>query len=88
MKSKKENILEKAKIEISNIIKDLNSTTACFTGHRSQKLPWRFNEDAERCVAMKSTLRLEIEKAIHRGYKTFSLRHGARLRYDMCGDGH
>lgn len=36
--------------------------TVCFTGHRSQKLPWRFNEEDERCKDMKVTLRLEIEK--------------------------
>ena len=61
MQKRKVIALEDVKNEISNIIKDLNSTTACFTGHRSQKLPWRFNEDDERCVAMKSTLRFEIE---------------------------
>lgn len=47
------------------------NTTACFTGHRSQKLPWRFDEQNERCIKMKETLRFEIEKAIKRGYKTF-----------------
>lgn len=48
--------LEEAKMEIGKIIKDLNSSTACFTGHRSQKLPWRFNEEDVRCQAMKATL--------------------------------
>ena len=56
-------------------------TTACFTGHRSQKLPWGFNEDDERCKAMKNTLRFEIEKAIQRGYKTFLC--GMALGFDM-----
>lgn len=47
--------LELAKLEIGKIIKDLNSSTACFTGHRSQKLPWRFNEKM-----MKDALLCEI----------------------------
>ena len=55
--------------------------TACFTGHRSQKLPWRFNEDDERCKVMKVALRSEIEKAIQRGYRTFLC--GMALGFDM-----
>ena len=55
--------------------------TVCFTGHRSQKLPWRFNEDDERCKVMKATLRSEIEKAIQRGYRTFLC--GMALGFDM-----
>ena len=73
--------LEEAKMEIGKIIKDLNSSTACFTGHRSQKLPWRFNEEDKRCLAMKATLAIEIEKAIQRGYKTFL--SGMALGFDM-----
>ena len=53
----------------------------CFTGHRSQKLPWRFNEEDERCLTMKVTLRFEIEKAIKRGYRTFYC--GMALGFDM-----
>lgn len=73
--------LEEAKMEIDKIIKDLNSSTACFTGHRSQKLPWRFNEEDERCQAMKATLATEIEKAIQKGYRTFL--SGMALGFDM-----
>ncbi len=58
-----------------------NNFTACFTGHRSQKLPWRFNEEDERCKSMKITLQSEIEKAIQRGYKTFLC--GMALGFDM-----
>lgn len=57
------------------------STTVCFTGHRSQKLSWRFNEEDERCKAMKVTLRSEIVKAIQRGYRTFLC--GMALGFDM-----
>ena len=53
----------------------------CFTGHRSQKLPWRFNEEDVRCLTMKVTLRSEIEKAIQRGYRTFYC--GMALGFDM-----
>lgn len=59
--------------------------TVCFTGHRSQKLPWRFNELDERCLAMKRTLRVEIEKAIQRDYKTFLC--GMALGFDtICAE--
>lgn len=59
--------------------------TVCFTGHRSQKLPWRFNELDERCLVMKQTLRIEIEKAIQRGYKTFLC--GMALGFDtICAE--
>lgn len=53
----------------------------CFTGHRSQKLPWRFNEADERCKAMKKTLRAELEFAIQRGFRTFFC--GMALGFDM-----
>lgn len=81
MKNAKVIALEEAKSEISAIINDLNSTTACFTGHRSQKLPWKFNEDDERCIAMKAILRQEIEKAILKGYRTFI--SGMAIGFDM-----
>lgn len=58
-----------------------SKTTACFTGHRSQKLPWRFNEEDERCPVMRATLVVEIEKAIRNGYKTFLC--GMALGFDM-----
>ena len=44
------------------VFKDLKSQTCCFTGHRSQKLPWGENETDERCEEMKKTLRGEIIK--------------------------
>lgn len=75
------NVLEDAKREIGDIIQSLNSTTACFTGHRSQKLPWLFNEEDERCKIMIATLRSEIERAISSGYKTFLC--GMSIGFDM-----
>lgn len=85
MLDKMKNSLEEAKREIGEIINNLNSTTACFTGHRSQKLPWGFNENDARCLTMKAALRLEIIKAIDRGYKTFI--SGMAIGFDMiCAD--
>lgn len=63
--------VKNAKFEIGKIIQNMNSTTCCFTGHRVQKLPWRSDEKSKACIALKATLRSEIEKAIQRGYKTF-----------------
>lgn len=81
MQNDKDNVLERAKEEISRIVQTLNAETACFTGHRSQKLPWRFNEEDERCKLMKRSLRAEIEKAFQRGYKIFLC--GMALGFDM-----
>lgn len=75
------NVIEEAKREIGNVIQSLNSTTACFTGHRSQKLPWLSNEEDERYKVMIATLSTEIEKAINNGYKTFLC--GMSLGFDM-----
>lgn len=63
------------------MLKLIKSKTVCFTGHRSQKLPWRFNEEDARCQAMKVTLRSEIEKAIESGCNTFLC--GMALGFDM-----
>lgn len=61
------------------------SQTVCFTGHRSQKLPWRFNEEDDRCMAMKETLRQEIIGAVEKGYKTFLC--GMALGFDtICAE--
>lgn len=76
-----ENLLDRIKREVGEALNDFRSNTACFTGHRSQKLPWRFNEEDTRCLAMKATLVAEIEKAIQRGYKTFLC--GMALGFDM-----
>lgn len=38
--------------------------TCCFTGHRPQSLPFRFNEQDERCTRLKQLLQEEIERQI------------------------
>lgn len=40
------------------------SKACCFTGHRPQNLPFRFNEQDARCISLKQTLRREIERQI------------------------
>lgn len=45
--------------------------TVAFTGKRPQSLPWRFNEQDQRCIRLKQTLRGEIEKCIKEGYTIF-----------------
>lgn len=34
------------------INKNLNNVTCCFSGHRAQSLPWKFNEASPRCQIM------------------------------------
>lgn len=75
------NLINDAKDEIKKIIRNLNSQTACFSGHRSQNLPWRFNDEDERCLAVKNTLRLEILKAIQKNYRIFLC--GMAIGFDM-----
>ncbi len=57
--------------ECEKIFENYMELTLCFTGHRPQKLPWGKNEQDERCLKMKEELRIEIIKAIHRGYIYF-----------------
>ena len=45
---------------------------ACaFTGHRPQKLPWRSDESAPGCVALKETLAAQITALVADGYTEF-----------------
>lgn len=45
---------------------------ACaFTGHRPQKLPWRFDETAPGYVALKETLAAQVAMLIENGYTEF-----------------
>lgn len=69
--------------ELKSIEKKLNeqNLTACFTGHRPQKLPWGFNENDERFIDMRNRTKVEIENAIKKGYHTFLC--GMALGFDM-----
>ena len=48
--------------------------TCCFTGHRPEKLPWRYDEGDSRCLALKEQLTAALEDAYERG-----------MRHFMCG---
>ena len=81
MQSQKKLIFENFKNNIITAIKDLNATNACFTGHRSQNLPWGFNENDNRCLKVKKILRTEIIEAIKHGYTTFF--SGMAIGFDL-----
>ena len=69
-------------VKEQDVLSSLNKpATACFTGYRVQKLPWRNNESDKRCIEMKRVLRAEIIKAVERGYKTFLC--GMALGFDI-----
>ncbi len=55
--------------------------SCCFTGHRCAKLPWKYNEEDERCIKMKEQAKKEIENAIINGYKHFYT--GMALGFDI-----
>lgn len=71
----------KKHINSKNTIEDLKQVTLCFTGHRSQKLPWRFNEQDTHCVEMINITKEKIEQSIIEGYKYFI--SGMALGFDM-----
>ncbi len=59
----------------------MNANICCFTGHQSQKLPWKFNEEDNRYKQTRKKVKAEIEKAIERGYNYFI--SGMALGFDM-----
>ena len=49
----------------------MNITTCAFTGHRPHKFPWKFRELDPRCIALKETLREQVELLIASGVTDF-----------------
>ena len=49
----------------------MRETTCCFSGHRSNKLPWRNLESDPRCVQLKKWIREQIRAACCDGYRRF-----------------
>lgn len=45
--------------------------SCCFTGHRPAKLPWRYNENDARCLALKRRMRDAVELAYEQGFRHF-----------------
>lgn len=50
---------------------DERRITCCFTGHRPEKLPWRDDEDAPACLALKARIARALEELYRRGYRHF-----------------
>lgn len=49
----------------------LPEKTCAFTGHRPEKLPWGYNEEDERCLALKERLWKAVQDVYDRGYRHF-----------------
>ena len=45
--------------------------SCCFTGHRPEKLPWRYNETDRRCLSLKRRIADAAEAAYEEGYRHF-----------------
>lgn len=58
------------------------SKACCFTGHRPQKLPFRYNEQDARCIRLKAVLQAEIEKQITQNEVTHFI-SGMAIGVDM-----
>ena len=50
---------------------DWKKISCAFTGHRSQKFPWRYNEAAPGCVLLKEVLAAQIKVLVDRGVTDF-----------------
>ena len=61
-------------------------SACCFTGHRPAKLPWRYNEDDIRCVALKRRMMDAVETAYEEGYRHFicGMAMGCDLYFCEC----
>ncbi len=75
------NFLNDLIFNCEKINNNLSLNTVCFTGHRSQKLPWRFNEEDVRYKLTRIEVKKEIEKAILKGKSQFI--SGMALGFDM-----
>lgn len=73
--------LERMRNSLKEKNTELSKSTCCFTGHRPQSLPWKFNEQDERCLKMKEQLKNEIVEAVESGYTTFI--SGMALGFDI-----
>ena len=60
--------------------------SCCFTGHRPAKLPWRYNEEDPRCLALKRRMRDAVELAYEQGYRHFicGMAQGCDLYFCEC----
>ena len=49
----------------------MGNKSCAFTGHRPHKLPWKYNEADERCVALKAALEKQIAVIVEAGVADF-----------------
>lgn len=71
MKRKTERIQPELYIDQLAALAGFIGRACAFTGHRPQKLPWRGNETASGCVALKETLTAQITALVADGYTEF-----------------
>ena len=45
--------------------------SCCFTGHRPEKLPWRYDEADPRCLSLKQRIAAAVEAAYEEGHRHF-----------------
>lgn len=50
---------------------DKRTITCCFTGHRAEKLPWKYNETDPGCLRLKEQLRDVLSALYGAGYRHF-----------------
>ena len=43
--------------------------SCCFTGHRPEKLPWRYDEADPRCLSLKRRIAAAVEAAYEEGHR-------------------
>ena len=60
--------------------------SCCFTGHRPEKLPWRYNEADPRCTSLKRRIADAVEAAYREGYRHFlcGMAQGCDLYFCEC----
>ena len=73
--------IKEVELLCEQINRNISSNVVCFTGHRSQKLPWGFNEDDVRYRLTKIETKREIIKCIKKGKTHFI--SGMALGFDM-----
>ena len=61
-------------------MKFIKEYTCSFTGHRPQKLPWKFDDFNKQCLKIKKQTKKEIKKLIKKGYVNFLV--GMALGFD------
>lgn len=76
-----ERIIKDVESLCEQINEDISSNVVCFTGHRSQKLPWGFNEEDIRYKLARIETKKEIIKCIKSGKNHFI--SGMALGFDM-----